>query len=716
MHAFIFWGFLVLLPDDRDGADRRGRPRLDAPVARPAGLVRAPRRPVRVARARRRRDRRSGSARCSGRSGSRAATSARPTSSSLIDRRSSSRCSSGTRPRSRSGSTSGPPSWSPVSNAIVAGSSASGDGDRGASSGSSSGRTSCSSLGFLAYLPYSKHLHIATAADQRLVRPDAGARPPRAARLRRSEDEAEMRFGSATIADMTWKQMVDTMSCTECGRCQDVCPAFATGKELSPKLLIMGLRDQLFAEGPRCSLAAAEAARRSSRRRSSRTPSPTTSSGTASPAAPACASARSRSSTSTTSSTCAGTSSWSRRASRPRASTMLRDVERSQNPWGKPQTERADWAEGLDVRVLAARRRRRPRSSTGSAAPPRSTSAPATTARVDREAAQRGRGRLRDPRAARVLHRRPGPADGQRVHVPGATPSRTSRRSDEAGVTKIVATLPALLQHARQRVPGLRRQLRGRPPHRAAGRAAPRTGGCSPAAGTEEITYHDSCYLARHNDVIAAPRELVSRGRQAARDGAQREARRSAAAPAARTCGWRSAATRSTRSAPARRPRPGPATLAVACPFCTVMLDDGVQADRRRRCASPTWRRCWPRRSPVPSRRHHRHRRRRPRRRGRDRHPARAEPPPARHRDRLRGARRGRRRSRRRGDGSSTSRSASPTSTRRAHVVEAAVAGAPRRATRTTAPRPGSPSCARRSPRTSRATRGIAVDRRRRSS
>ena len=44
--------------------------------------------------------------------------------------------------------------------------------------------------------------------------------------------------------------MLDAMSCTECGRCQDVCPAYATGKALSPKLLIMGIRDQLFAEGP----------------------------------------------------------------------------------------------------------------------------------------------------------------------------------------------------------------------------------------------------------------------------------------------------------------------------------------------------------------------------------------------------------------------------------------------------------------------------------
>src|SRR4029078_3470851 len=52
-----------------------------------------------------------------------------------------------------------------------------------------------------------------------------------------------------TLLDMSVNQILDTMSCTECGRCQDVCPAWATGKDLSPKLLIMGLRDRLFAEG-----------------------------------------------------------------------------------------------------------------------------------------------------------------------------------------------------------------------------------------------------------------------------------------------------------------------------------------------------------------------------------------------------------------------------------------------------------------------------------
>ena len=43
-----------------------------------------------------------------------------------------------------------------------------------------------------------------------------------------------MRFGAGSVPDLTWKQTLDTLSCTECGRCQDVCPAWSTGKELSP--------------------------------------------------------------------------------------------------------------------------------------------------------------------------------------------------------------------------------------------------------------------------------------------------------------------------------------------------------------------------------------------------------------------------------------------------------------------------------------------------
>jgi len=103
-------------------------------------------------------------------------------------------------------------------------------------------------LGFLAYLPHSKHLHIFTAAPNVFF-----ARTRSRGRLeplRFDVPDDEMRFGIGTARDITWKQALDAMSCTECGRCQDVCPAWQTGKVLSPKLVVMGVRDRLFADGP----------------------------------------------------------------------------------------------------------------------------------------------------------------------------------------------------------------------------------------------------------------------------------------------------------------------------------------------------------------------------------------------------------------------------------------------------------------------------------
>ena len=160
-------------------------------------------------------------------------------------------------------------------------------------------------LSFLAYLPYSKHLHIITAVINVFFgRTRARGRLEPLVFDDPDVPEDEIRLGSGTLTDMTWKQMVDTATCTECGRCQDVCPAYATGKELSPKLLIMGLRDHLLDQGPKLLSGCRTEPTRS---RWCQTRSPTTSSGTASRAAPACTSARSRSSTSTTSSTCAAT-------------------------------------------------------------------------------------------------------------------------------------------------------------------------------------------------------------------------------------------------------------------------------------------------------------------------------------------------------------------------------------------------------------------------
>ena len=131
-------------------------------------------------------------------------------------------------------------------------------------------------------------------------------------------DPEEVPFGVAAVEQFTWKGLLDFTTCTECGRCQSQCPAWNTGKPLSPKLLVLSLRDHAYAKAPY--LLAGEnsdgvvGARRRPRPsgRSSAAPRRTASStptccGRAPRAARASSSARSTSSTSTTSSTCGAT-------------------------------------------------------------------------------------------------------------------------------------------------------------------------------------------------------------------------------------------------------------------------------------------------------------------------------------------------------------------------------------------------------------------------
>jgi Fe-S oxidoreductase len=97
-----------------------------------------------------------------------------------------------------------------------------------------------------------------------------------------------------------------------------------------------------------------------------------------------------------------------------------------------------------------------------------------------------------------------------------------------------------------------------------------------PVAGDATITYHDSCYLARHNDVLEAPRELVSRiGKplEMARSG-----KRTFCCGAGGAHMWMEERGKPINEERVREAaETGAGTLAVACPFCTLMLDDGVR-------------------------------------------------------------------------------------------------------------------------------------------
>src|SRR5690349_14627357 len=111
-------------------------------------------------------------------------------------------------------------------------------------------------MAFLVILVHSKHLHIALAPINVATKRTPlglGALPPieSGGKPVNFEDPGEDDiFGRGKIEDFTWKGMLDFATCTECGRCQSQCPAWNTGKPLSPKLVIMDLRDHLFAKAP----------------------------------------------------------------------------------------------------------------------------------------------------------------------------------------------------------------------------------------------------------------------------------------------------------------------------------------------------------------------------------------------------------------------------------------------------------------------------------
>ena len=112
-------------------------------------------------------------------------------------------------------------------------------------------------LGFLVFVTYSKHLHIFLAGLNVLFsrRPDGlrGLEPMRSNGTVLDFEEADPDtdvFGLGKIEDFTWKGLLDMGTCTECGRCQSQCPAWATGKPLSPKQIILDLRDHALAKAP----------------------------------------------------------------------------------------------------------------------------------------------------------------------------------------------------------------------------------------------------------------------------------------------------------------------------------------------------------------------------------------------------------------------------------------------------------------------------------
>ena len=102
-------------------------------------------------------------------------------------------------------------------------------------------------LAFLNYLPHSKHLHVLTSVPNVYF---SSTKPRGALKPIDLDAEGVEKFGASDIEDLTWKQLLDGYTCTECGRCTSVCPANTTGKRLSPRKIIVDIRRRVEEKGP----------------------------------------------------------------------------------------------------------------------------------------------------------------------------------------------------------------------------------------------------------------------------------------------------------------------------------------------------------------------------------------------------------------------------------------------------------------------------------
>jgi Fe-S oxidoreductase len=417
-------------------------------------------------------------------------------------------------------------------------------------------------LAFLAYLPRSKHLHIfAAAVNVWFGRTAPGGRLEPLRFDDPDVPEEELRFGSGTIAELNFKEVLDTFSCTECGRCQDACPAFATGKILSPKLVIMGLRDQLLAgeQGPLVPNAVPEESVWDC----------------------------------VTCGACVQACPVSiehvdqivdlRRhlvmvdASFPTESEpMLRDIERASNPWGKAQSERAEWASNLGVRVLEPGERA-----------PEYLYWVGCASSFDERAQRAAESTAKLLQRAGVEFAILGPRESctgdpaRRIgneYVFQAFAEQNVAALNEVGATKIVTGCPHCFNTLANEYPDFGGSYEVIHHSELLARLVS-NGRLEPARSDgATVTYHDSCYLARHNDVLESPRELIAAVGEPVE--MQRSRKQTFCCGAGGAHMWME-----ERGSPINAERvreaaeTGAETLAVACPFCTVMLDDGVQSE-----------------------------------------------------------------------------------------------------------------------------------------
>jgi Fe-S oxidoreductase len=398
-------------------------------------------------------------------------------------------------------------------------------------------------------------------------------------------DPEKDQFGVAAVEQFTWKGLLDFTTCTECGRCQSQCPAWNTGKPLSPKLLVLSLRDHAYAKAPYLlagddhsnvdALALAE-----SQRPLIGGPDD---GGVIDPDVLwSC----------TTCGACVEQCPVDiehvdhivdmRRyqvlieSSFPsEAGVMLRNLENKGNPWGAPQNTREDWTKGLDFQV--------PRVGEADdfeylfwvgcagAFEDRAKKTTRAVATLLHEAgvsfAILGEGETCSGDPARRIGNE---------FVFQMLAQQNVETLNEAGVKKIVASCPHCFNTLGNEYP----QLGGKYEvvhHTQLLAHLVSSGKLTPVQPIDGgITYHDPCYLGRHNRVFTPPREILQGAGTLTEMPRNSERSFCCGAGGARMWMEERIGKRINVERVEEALSTGAKTIAVGCPFCYTMIGDGV--------------------------------------------------------------------------------------------------------------------------------------------
>ena len=423
---------------------------------------------------------------------------------------------------------------------------------------------------FLAYVPHSKHMHIIFA----IVNTFFMDLTPRGA-IRKLDLEATERFGVNRVEQFSWRQLLDGYACTECGRCTDSCPANATGKPLDPMRIITNMRDTLDAQG--AAIVRGDVAGLPDLFETVHSEDGIW----------AC----------TTCYACVYECPvmnehvpkildmrrhmvLDQGKIPPEAAEAMRKIEQNYNPWGIGWDRRADWAEGMDV----------PRLSDGG---PRGV-----LFWVGCAGSFDDRNRKVTQAFARILKRAGvpfailGPEErctgdpARRIgneYLFQAMAAMNVETLNRHGVTKIVTCCPHCfntLKHEYPQFGGTYEVVH----HTQFLEELLREGRIRPTRETADlVTPHDACYLGRYNGILDEPRDILARlpGVRVIEMSRCRDKAFCCGAGGARMWMEERIGEKVNHRRLSHVEATGAKTVATACPYCLIMLDDAAKTKDR---------------------------------------------------------------------------------------------------------------------------------------